>query len=153
MKKLVSLLSVVLLTLPAFAGSEGTAIIKGKSGSGRTEIELHTIDIGNAVKYVKFTIDGKSYEFDLTKEKVKDTYGYVIYDSKHQVFTVFVDNKQINFKFWMIPGTRVVDKESDNKWKFSAYVEATDPRGFDDKTRNFPMAPVVQLNCTLDYSL
>ena len=83
------------------AGSDGTAIIKGKSGTGRTLLELHTSDIGHGVKFIKFTIDAKSYQFNVRKDP--DTHGYVIYVHKSQVFTVTVDNKNIDFKFWMVP--------------------------------------------------
>ena len=136
-----------------FAGSDGTAVIKGRSGTGRTLLELHTSDIGEGVKYLKFTIDDKSYEFDVRKDP--DTYGYVIHDHKSKVFTVFIDNKKIDFKFWMIPEKQKIteQKGTSEKWKFYAYVEATDPRGFTDKTRNHPMSPRIYLYCTLDYSL
>ena len=148
----IALLS-ILLIIPLFAGSDGTAIIKGRSGTGRTLLELHTSDISHGVKYVKFTIDGKSYEFDLRKDK--DTYGYVVHDHKSKVFTVVIDNKKIDFKFWMIPSKQKIieQKGTSEKWEFYAYVEATDPRGFDDQTRNQPMSPKIYLHCTLDYSL
>ncbi len=153
MKILLITILVVLSTQFTYAGSDGTAIIKGKSGTGRTQIEIHTTDIDNGVKYLKYTIDNKSYEFNLVNDKANETYGYVIHDSKNQVFTVFVDNKKIDFKFWMIPGTRETKEDSNHKWKFFAYVEGTDPREFTEETRNHPMSPRIYLHCTLDYSL
>jgi hypothetical protein len=153
MKSLVILLLNSLLLTPLFAGSDGTAVIKGRSGTGRTLLELHTSDIGAGVKFLKFTIDGKSYEFDVRKDP--DTFGYVIHDHKNKVFTVFVDNKKIDFKFWMIPGKQKIteQKGTSEKWEFYAYVEATDPREFADATRNQPMSPRIYLYCTLDYNL
>lgn len=138
---------------PLLAGSDGTAVIKGRSGTGRTLIELHTSDIGAGVKYFKVTIDEKSYEFDLRKEK--GTYGYVIHDRKNDVFTVVVDNERIDFKFWMIPKTRKITEQmgTAEKWQFYAYVEATDPREFNQDTRNHPISPKIYLYCTLDYNL
>ena len=152
-KHLLGLALLSLLTLPAIAGSDGTAVIKGKSGTGRTQLELHTSDIGYGVKYLKFTIDGKSYEFNVRKDP--DTYGYVIHDHKHKVFTVIVDNQKIDFRFWMLPQKKKVleQKGSSEKWEFEAYIEATDPRKFTEETRNQPMAPKIHLFCTLDYSL
>lgn len=143
----------ILLISPLIAGSDGTAIIKGKSGTGRTLLELHTSDIGHGVKFVKFTIDAKSYEFNVRKDP--ETHGYVIYDHKNQVFTVTVDNKNIDFKFWMVPNKQKITKlkGSSEQWVFEAYVEATDPRYFSDETRNHPMSPKIHLSCTLDYSL
>jgi hypothetical protein len=125
----------------AHAGSDGTAIIKGKTGTGRTQVEIHTSDIDQGVKYLKFTIDGKSYEFNLWEEKKKETYGYIIHDRKNQVFTIFVDNRKIDFKFWMVPGTRKIEGETSEHWSFYAYVEATDPREFTEETRNEPISP------------
>jgi len=153
MKFLTTLLLSLLIINPLLGGSDGTAIIKGRSGTGRTLLELHTSDIGGGVKYIKFTIDGKSYEFDVRKDP--ETYGYVIHDHKNEVFTVFVDNKKIDFKFWMIPGKRKIkeQKGTSEKWEFYAYVEATDPREFSDETRNHPMSPRIYLYCTLDYNL
>jgi hypothetical protein len=90
----------MLLIFPLMAGSDGTAFIKGKSGTGRTQLELHTSDIGNGVTYLKFTIDGKSYAFNILEDRESD--GYVIHDHKNKVYTVFVDNTKIDFKFWMI---------------------------------------------------
>lgn len=135
------------------AGADGTAVIKGKSGTGRTLIEIHTSDIDNGVKYLKYMIDGKSYEFNLREEKTKETYGYIIHDWKNQVFTVFVDNKQIDFKLWMIPGTRRTENDSMSQWSFFAYVEGTDPREFSKETRNHPLSPRIYLHCSLEYSL
>lgn len=148
-----SLALLLFLVLPVMAGADGTAVIKGTSGTGRTLLELHTSDIGAGVKYVKFTIDGKSYEFDVRKEK--ETYGYVIHDHKSEVFTVVVDNTKIDFRFWLIPGTKKITEQrgTSEKWKFFAYVEATDPRQFTEATRNHPMSPRIYLACTMDYSL
>ena len=153
MKFLTILLLHSLFMIPLFAGSDGTAIIKGRSGTGRTLLELHTSDIGGGVKYIKFTIDEKSYEFDVRKEK--DTYGYVVHDRKNKIFTVVVDNKKIDFKFWMIPSKQKITEQKGHseKWEFYAYVEATDPREFHDQTRNHPMSPKIYLYCTLDYNL
>ena len=149
MKTFLSALISLLFTLPLYAGAGGTATFKAKSGTGRTTIEIRTTDIDQAVSYLKFTIDGKSYEFDL--KKGKDTYGYIIHDSKNKVFTVFIDNEQIDFKFWIVPKTK---KSLDaNNWEYEAYVEATDPRDFSDKTRNKPMAPAIHLRGTMTYDL
>jgi len=153
MKSLLTLLFAALLVCPLMAGADGTAIIIGKSASGRTQLELHTSDIGHGVKYLKFTIDGKSYEVDVRKER--ETYGYVIHDHKHKVFTVVVDNSKIDFKFWMIPSKQKIteQKGTSEKWEFEAYVEATDPREYGENTRNEPMSPRIHLLCTLDYNL
>ncbi len=153
MKILTILLLNALLITPLLAGADGTAIIKGKSSSGRTLLELHTSDIDRGVKYLKFTIDGKSYEFDVRKDS--ETYGYVVHDRKNKVFTVVIDNKKIDFKFWMVPAKQKITEQKGHseKWTFDAYVEATDPREFNDQTRNDPIAPKIYLNCTLDYSL
>ena len=153
MKTLAILLLSFFFLTPLYAGSDGTAIIKGRSGTGRTLLELHTSDIGEGVKFLKFTIDGKSYEFDVRKDE--ETYGYVIHDHENKVFTVFVDNRKIDFKFWMIPGKQKIteQKGTSEKWEFDAYVEATDPREFSEETRNEPMSPRIHLHCTLDYSL
>ena len=147
------LLLSLLFVNPLFAGSDGTAIIKGRSGTGRTLLELHTSDIGKGVRYLKFTIDGKSYEFHVSNDH--DTYGYVVHDQKSGVFTVCVDNEEIDFKFWMIPGKQKVKEQKDTseKWEFYAYVEATDPREFTEETRNHPVSPRIYLYCTLDYNL
>lgn len=153
MKFFTILLLCSVLGNPLIAGSDGTAVIKGRSGTGRTLLELHTSDISAGVKYLKFTIDGKSYEVDVRKDQ--DTYGYVIHDHKHKVFTVFVDNKKIDFKFWMIPTKQKITEQhgTSEKWEFFAYVEATDPREFTDETRNDPISPRIYLYCTLDYNL
>jgi hypothetical protein len=150
--RLISLLT-ALCTQISHAGSDGTAIIKGKTGTGRTQVEIHTSDIDQGVKYLKFTIDGKSYEFNLREEKKKETYGYIIHDWKNQVFTILVDNRKIDFKFWMVPGTRKTEGETQDHWSFFAYVEATDPREYSEETKNEPMSPRIYLHCTLDYSL
>lgn len=152
--KLISFALLAIISIhPAFAGADGTAVIKGRSGTGRTQVEIHTSDIDNGVKYIKFTIDGKSYEFNPREEKHRETYGYIIHDWKHQVFTIFVDNEKIDFKFWMIPGTRKTEPKSPDNWKFFAYVEGTDPREYTSDTRNNPLSPRIYLYCTLDYSL
>jgi len=153
MKYLIITILSMLLIKPLSAGSDGTAIIKGKSGTGRTLLELHTSDIGNGVKYLKFTIDGKSYEFDVRKDQ--DTYGYVIHDHKNKVFTVVIDNTKIDFRFWMLPSKQKItaQKGTSEKWEFEAYVVATDPREFDGETRNEPMSPQIHMFCTLDYNL
>jgi hypothetical protein len=153
MKYFTLLIVTILLMNSSYAGSDGTAIIKGRSGTGRTLLELHTSDIGHGVKYLKFTIDGKSYEYDLRKDS--STYGYVVHDHKNKVFTVIIDNKKIIFKFWMIPSKQKIkeQKGTSEKWEFYAYVEATDPREFSDETRNRPISPRIYLYCTLDYSL
>jgi hypothetical protein len=153
MKSILLILASLLSVQALFAGADGTAIIKGRSGTGRTQVEIHTSDIDNGVKFLKFSIDGKSYEFNLREEKKKETYGYIIHDWKNEVFTIFLDNKKIDFKFWMIPGTRKTKLGSIDHWEFFAYVEGTDPREFTSKTRNHPLSPRIYLYCTLDYSL
>jgi hypothetical protein len=47
-------------SLPAFAGS-ADAIIRGKTESGRTEVVVHVGDIDGLIRYVKLSVDGKSY--------------------------------------------------------------------------------------------
>jgi hypothetical protein len=152
MKTILTTSIAILFMQFAYAGS-GVSIIKGKSGTGRTQIEIHTSEIDDAVTYLKYTIDDKSYEFNLMDRKSEETYGYIIHDKKNQVFTIFVDNKKIDFKFWMIPGTRKTEKDNPKDWTFFAYVQGTDPREYTEETRNHPMSPEIYLYCTLDYRL
>jgi hypothetical protein len=112
------------------AGS-ADAVIKGRTGTGRTQLEIHVQDISGSVTYVKLTIDGKSLE--IKNCSGKGVHQDVIYDPKNKVYTISLQSPEGSLKFWMIPKTQKITRgEYSEKWTFSAVVQGTDPRAGDD---------------------
>jgi hypothetical protein len=138
------ILTVILgLTLPAFAGS-ADAIIRGKTESGRTEVEVRVGDIDGLIQYVKLTVDGKSYtisDADLLPQSV-------IRDSENGIYVLILNAEGREFRLWMIPKSEKIAEQGNGIYRssFAAVIEATDPRKSDGS-----LTPRITIGCKLDY--
>jgi hypothetical protein len=140
------LLSLILgLNLPAMAGS-AAAIIKGKTESGRTSLEVHVGDIDGDIGFVSLTIDGKSYKI----RGDESTFQSVIRDRKHGIYVLVIQTEERTFRLYMIPNSEKIIDQGDGYYRsrFAAVIEATDPREDDGK-----WTPKITIGCTLDWSI
>lgn len=130
---------------PLYAGS-GSAIIEGKTSSGRTSVKISVQDIVGTFEHVELTIDGKSYK--ITNNGAKET---VIQDKENKVYFLTLESEDRIFRMWMVPGSEKVVSQSDGSYKstFAAVIEASDPR----KEGKWDFAPRITIGCTLDYSI
>lgn len=142
----VLLFAMFLCAETAFAGS-ADAIIKGWTGTGRTQLLLHVGDISELPRYLKFTIDGKSLE--MTEKEIECQ--SVICDIKNKIYTVSVRSSRGEFRLWMIPASLKVLASTPHKakWMFRAIAVGTDPR------QDYPwtFSPEIELACTLEYEI
>ena len=137
-----------LATLTAQAGS-ADAIIKGETASKRTNFELHVGDLDGLVRYLKFTVDGKGYQF--SEDQISDS--TVIRDQKIGVYVIVMQAENRKFKIWMIPGSEKVKVNGPGKYRstFAAKIEASDPRK--PAEQSWRMTPVITIGCRIDYSI
>ena len=142
-----TILSAILLALvlPATAGS-ADAIIKGKTESGRTELEIHVGDIEGFVRKVSLTIDGKTYNISGGESKFQS----VIRDRKNGVYVIIIKSEDKEFTLYMIPNSEKVINQGSGHYesRFAAVIHATDPRESDGK-----LTPKITIGCTLDWSI
>src|SRR5438105_14110977 len=140
------LLAMMLSTQVALAGSH-YAIIKGRTGTGRTQLLLHVQDIGTIPNYVKFTIDGKSFE--ITEKEIQCQ--SVFYDKKNRVYAVSLKSSRGEFNLWMIPASLKVITSTPNResWTFTAVAIGTDPR----QSSPWTLSPEIELACTLEWEM
>lgn len=145
--KLIHLLTCFLLAASnlVFAGS-ADAIIKGRTESGRTEIEVRVGDLEGLVSFVKVTIDGESYTFHQD-----DIGATVIRDTKNGIYVIALNAKGKQFRLWMIPKTENVLQSGNGVYRsrFAAVLEATDPR----KAKAGNLTERITIGCTLNYSI
>jgi hypothetical protein len=146
-KKMKTLIISLILgfTLPAFAGS-ADAIIRGKTESGRTEVEVHVGDINGLIRYVKLTVDGKSFtvsDADMLSQSVID-------DRENGIYVLVLRAEGREFRLWMIPKSEKVTKQGSGVYRssFAAVIEATDPRKSDGS-----FTPRITIGCRLDYQI
>ena len=139
------LIGIVLLS--ATPGSS-TAYLRCASESGRTKLAADLQDISGSLERITVSIDSAS--FTLNDEGTATS---VIWDPKHEVFTVTVRthpmkdwNAHRSVEFWAIPGTWKV--ENGGRWSFEGRMRTTDPRP--DPSHAID---VIKLHCTLDYSI
>lgn len=144
MKKLFLCFTLV-FTLPLMAGS-ADAIIRGKTESGRTEVEVRVGDIDGLISYVKLSIDGKSYT--ISDAVVADQ--TVIRDRENGVYVLAIKAKDKDFSLWMIPKSEKITENGSGIYrsKFAAVIEATDPRNTDGS-----FTPRITIGCKLDWSI
>lgn len=134
--------------LSASPGSS-TAYLRCVSESGRTKLSADLQDITMGLKNISVSIDSVSYTL-----KDDNTTTNVIWDPKHEVFTVVVRSApsvawedQRSIEFWAIPGTWQVEDHG-TRWTFEGRMRATDPRP--DPTNAIG---VIELQCSLEYSI
>ena len=146
--KLIQLLTCLLLaaSTPVLAGS-ADAIIRGKTESSRTEIEVLVGDMVGQVRSVKVKIDGESYsigENEITDETV-------IRDPQNGIYVIILKAGGKVFRLWMIPRTEKVRQQGNGVYfsRFAAVLEATDPR----KAKAGNLTERITIGCTLDYSI
>jgi hypothetical protein len=146
-KKMKTLILTLILgfTLPAFAGS-ADAIIRGKTESGRTEVEVRVGDIDGLIRYVKLSVDGKSYtisDADLLPQSV-------IRDRENGIYVIVLRAEGREFRLWMIPKSEKVAEQGNGVYRssFAAVIEATDPRKSDGS-----FTPRITIGCKLDYQI
>ena len=139
-------LILLLVTGITYAGS-ADAIIRGETSSKRTAIEVHVGDITGLISYVKWTVDGKTYEIK-EGEGLPQT---VIKDTENGVYLLTISSKDKDFKLWMIPGTeKILEKTgSGMRTQFAAVIEASDPR----EKGKWTLTPRITIGCKLDYSI
>ena len=130
--------------VPAFAGS-ADAVIRGKTESGRTEVEIHVGDIDGLIRYVKLSIDGQSYTISNADSAPQS----VIRDRENGIYVLVLKAEGRDFRFWMIPNSEKIAQQGNGVYRssFAAIIEATDPRK-DDGT----FTPRIAIGCKLEYN-
>jgi len=146
-KEMKILLTCLLLgfTLPVIAGS-ADAVIRGKTESGRTELEVRVGDIDGLIRYVSLTIDGKNYKIT----EAESAFQSVIRDRKNGVYVLVVQSNEKTFRLYMIPNSEKGIEQGGGYYRsrFAAVIEATDPREEDGT-----WTPKITIGCTLDWSI
>ena len=145
----------LVMALSATAGS-AIAVTTCKSASGRTALEILNQDRFQFLS-VKFTIDGESKSFTVdTSDGVGeiDSDGANVDKLSDKVFTVSArSEKDNNFReitLWALPATvQKVSSGDSTQYRFKANVSGTDPR----KAKDGALAPLIEVNCELDYSI
>lgn len=145
------ILSLVFLSTSSLRIGSGTAILKGKSDSGKTSFIAHLQDIIGIMEGAKFTIENSTVEFD------SDDNAGIVIDSKVGVLTLFIEGKGTkdypngrHVQFWAIPSTfKIIKEESGHKvYEFRAKIQGTEPR-----IGKGLQSSVTELNCSLEYEI
>lgn len=146
MKPFLLILLLLAFTRPLVAGS-ADAIIRGKTESGRTAVELHVGDVDGLIRFVKLTVDGESY----TIKDAESAPQTVVRDKKNQVYFLLLTAGDRRFRLWMIPHTEKIITQGSGALhsRFAAVLEATDPR----KANKGKLTPRITLGCTLDWEI
>jgi len=146
MKTLLAIIC-LLVAYTAFAGS-ADAIIKGKTSSERTNLEISVGDISGLIRYVRFTIDGETIEI---ADGSKDVYQTVIHDPQNGIYVLVIEDSTAKFVLWMIPGTEKVSEEGPGYYKsrFAAVIQGTDPR----RDSKYEFTSQIVIGCTLDWRI
>ncbi len=131
---------------PLIAGT-ADALIRGKTESGRTELEVRVGDIDGLISSLKLTIDGESYSITNAESLPQS----VVRDQKNQVYFFILDAGGQQFRLWMIPNSEKIVKQGLGVYRstFAAVLEATDPR----KGKNGKLTPRITIGCTLDWKI
>lgn len=140
------ILSMILgLSLSAMAGSSD-AIIRGKTESGRTEVEIHVGDIDGLIRYVKLSVDGKSYTISGADSAPQS----VIRDRENGIYVLVLRAEGREFRLWMIPKSEKISEQGNGVYRsrFAAVIEATDPRKGDGS-----FTPRITIGCQLDWEI
>jgi hypothetical protein len=129
---------------PLVAGS-ADAVIRGKTESGRTELEIRVGDIDGLIRSVKLTVDGESYLVDDAEAFPQS----VIRDNENGIYVLVLDAGERKFRFWMVPGSEKINEQGPGVFRsrFAAVLEATDPR----KENHTKMTPRITIGCTLEW--
>lgn len=137
----------ILAVSSSLFGGSADAVIRGKTQTGRTELEVRVGDIEGSIKSVKLTIDGESYLI-VGDDSVSQT---LIRDVENQVYVLVVEGGGKLFRMWMVPGSEKVLKKGSGVFRsrFAAVVEATDPR----KDKDGQQTPRITIGCTLDWEI
>ena len=139
-------LSLILgLPLPALAGS-ADAVIRGKTESGRTEIEVRVGDIDGSIRSVSLSIDGKSF----TISGADSAFQSVVRDRENGVYVLVLRAEGREFRLWMIPKSEKITEQGSGVYRssFAAVIEATDPRQSDGS-----LTPRITIGCKLDWEI
>jgi hypothetical protein len=128
-----------------------TAFLVCKSATGRTMFTAELQDITGLLEKAELVVDNKKVSFNSEDEV------YTIFDPQAGVVTIYITGKPTkefpNARFiqlWAIPQTfnTIKSMRSDQKYKFKAKIEGTEPRK--DKDLRIPQ---VELDCTLEYRI
>ncbi|MDP0491966.1 MAG: hypothetical protein Q7Q71_13030 [Verrucomicrobiota bacterium JB023] len=138
--------AVFFLSLLTVRAGSADAVIRGKTESGRTEIEILVGDIDGLVRSVALTIDGESYR--ISEDEM--TFQSVVRDQANGVYFLVLNAGAKEFRLWMIPDSEKVLEKDENSYRsrFGAVLEATDPRETDGS-----LTPRITIGCSLDYEI
>lgn len=131
--------------LPALAGTSD-AVIRGKTESGRTEVEIHVSDIDGQIRFVRLSVDGKSYTISETDSSNQS----VIRDRENGIYVLALRAEGREFMLWMIPKSEKITQQGDGVYRsrFTAVIEASDPRKTDGS-----LTPRITLGCRLNWEI
>lgn len=134
------------ISTPLMAGS-ADAVIRGRTESGRTELEVRVGDIDGILSSVKLRIDGESYVI----KAAEDLQQVVVRDQKNHVYFLVVNARGRQFRLWMVPNSERIIEEGSGFYRsrFAAVLEGTDPR----KEKNGQLTPRITIGCTLDWKI
>ena len=150
MKNLIGIL-ILCISLTSFDIGSGTAYLKCKSDSGRTEFYAELQDIEGLLEKAILKIDESELEY-------KTDEGHIIFDPKNGVLTMYIndlENKEEHLyhkyiQFWSIPSTFKILKDEGHHqiYEFKAKIYGTEPR-----KEKEPNTPIITLNCRLEYEI
>lgn len=120
-------------------------MIRGRTVCGRTALEVRVGDLEGAIRSVKLTIDGESYEMKVADGAPQT----VVRDRENGVYFLVLEADGREFRLWMIPGSEKILEQGDGVYRsrFGAVLEATDPR----KVKSGDMTPRITLGCTVEW--
>ncbi len=148
-----SLISIIILfsSITNLHYGSGTAVLKCKSDSGRSEFYAELQDISGFLEKAVLKIDDVELEY-------KTDEGHIIFDPENGILTMYIDDYQnkedyLNHKyiqFWSIPSTFKIikDERSHQIYEFKAKIFGSEPR----RGKEFHI-PTITLNCRLEYEI
>jgi hypothetical protein len=150
------LIALYLFLLPScLLSGSADAVIKCKSGSGRTVLHFLDQDIQGTFQGGTFSIDGKSIVYAPSySDGESNDYSRMIVNMKEGVYTLNYQDKKHHLAFYALPNSvHKIPKEGfDDYYRFSAVVDwrSTDPRSTEWDKR---LKKQIWLGCTLSYGI
>jgi hypothetical protein len=138
---------------PVYAGSDN-AVIKCKSGTGRTTLTFFDQDIQGHFQGGTFTVDNKSINYlpqNDHKTNKDYPYSWMTVNMKEGVYTLVYNDGQHFLNFYALPSSMEKKKKDGLKtyYKFNGIVEwrSSDPRSTSVLNKQ------IWLGCSLRYNL
>ncbi len=152
-KRTVLLLLIASIIHPVYAGSND-ALIKCKSGTGRTTLTFLDQDIQGHFQGGTFTVDKKSINYlpqNDNKTNKNNPYSWMTVNMKEGVYTLVYNDGQHSLNFYALPSSMKKKKKEgmETYYQFNGIIEShsSDPRNTSALNKQ------IWLACTMSYQI